>query len=62
MNKTNEIIEFGEIKDTEIYLEQVKKNIHKKSFSDQIAFKKEIKKRHDKKQISNAPGQGGRSD
>ncbi|MCY8513531.1 hypothetical protein [Bacillus atrophaeus] len=51
MNKTNEIIEFGEIKDTEIYLEQVKKNIHKKSFSDQIAFKKEIKKRHDKKQI-----------
>ncbi|OWP58532.1 hypothetical protein ETZ92_019300 [Bacillus velezensis] len=44
-------IEFGEIKDTEIYLQKVKKNIHKKSFSDQIAFKKEIKKRHDKKQI-----------
>ncbi|MCZ4246650.1 hypothetical protein O2313_03745 [Bacillus amyloliquefaciens] len=47
MNET----EFGEIKNTEIYLEQIKKNIHKKSFSDQNAFKKEIKKRHDKKQI-----------
>ncbi|ASZ59921.1 hypothetical protein GII76_01100 [Bacillus subtilis] len=51
MNETNQIIEFGEIKDAEIYLQRVEKDIHKKSFSDQIAFKEEIKKRHDKKQI-----------
>ncbi|MBT2169674.1 MULTISPECIES: hypothetical protein [Bacillus] len=51
MNETNQIIKFGEIKDAEIYLQRVEKDIHKKSFSDQIAFKEEIKKRHDKKQI-----------
>ncbi|MGG1203206.1 hypothetical protein ABE208_21555 [Bacillus inaquosorum] len=51
MNETNQIIEFDEIKDAEIYLQRVEKDIHKKSFSDQIAFKEEIKKRHDKKQI-----------
>ncbi|MGG1189086.1 hypothetical protein ABE189_19040 [Bacillus subtilis] len=51
MSETKEIIEFGDIKDAEIYLLRVEKDIHKKSFSDQIAFKEEIKKRHDKKQI-----------
>ncbi|PSA91500.1 hypothetical protein C6370_18390 [Bacillus atrophaeus] len=51
MSETNEIIEFGKIKDAEIYLQRVEKNIHKKSFSDQIAFREEIKKRHDRKQI-----------
>ncbi|MEC1530459.1 hypothetical protein [Bacillus haynesii] len=51
MSESNEKIEFGKIKDTEMYLQQVEKNIHKKSFSDQIAFKEEIKKRHDRKQI-----------
>ncbi|AEP84959.1 hypothetical protein [Bacillus spizizenii] len=51
MSETKEIIEFGDIKDAEIYLQRVEKDIHKKSFSDQIAFREEIKKRHDKKQI-----------
>ncbi|MEK4388175.1 hypothetical protein MHI19_01125 [Bacillus sp. FSL M7-1004] len=51
MSKTNEIIEFGDIKDAEIYLQRVEKDIHKKSFSDQKSFREEIKKRHDKKQI-----------
>ncbi|MCY9097423.1 hypothetical protein MOE96_21485 [Bacillus inaquosorum] len=51
MSETKEIIVFGDIKDAEIYLQHVKKNVHKKSFSDQIAFREEIKKRHDKKQI-----------
>lgn len=51
MNETNEVNEFGKIKNVEVYLQRVKRNIHKKSISDQITFKKEIKNRHDKKQI-----------
>lgn len=51
MSKSREINEFGEIKSVLAYLEQVKKGIHNKSLSEQIEFKKEIKKRHDKKQI-----------
>ncbi|MCY7895117.1 hypothetical protein MOB09_19385 [Bacillus vallismortis] len=42
---------FGEIKSVLVYLEQIKKDIHTKSLSEQIEFKKEIKERHDKKQI-----------
>ncbi|MEC1261436.1 hypothetical protein P9D34_13440 [Bacillus swezeyi] len=51
MNDSNEKIEFGEIKSVLGYLEQVKEDVHKKSLSEQIAFKEEIKKHHDKKQI-----------
>ncbi|MEC2238599.1 hypothetical protein P9G72_05355 [Bacillus velezensis] len=51
MSEVSEENQFGKTKNVEIYLTGIKKNIHKKSLSDQIAFKKEIKRRHDKKQI-----------
>ncbi|QAW48441.1 hypothetical protein ETK69_01135 [Bacillus velezensis] len=51
MNETNELIEFGEIKDVLNYLEEVKEDLHDKSLSEQIAFKKEIEERHDRNQI-----------
>ncbi|CAF1787134.1 hypothetical protein NYE22_04515 [Bacillus sp. FSL K6-1560] len=51
MSKSKEINEFGEIKSVLVYLEEVKKGVHNKSLSEQIEFKEEIKKRHDKKQI-----------
>ncbi|WP_282627653.1 hypothetical protein [Bacillus subtilis] len=51
MNETSEIKEFGDIKSVLEYLEQVNKDLHKKSFSEQIEFKQEIKKRHNKSQI-----------
>lgn len=51
MNETSEIKEFGDIKNVLEYLEQVNKDLHKKSFSEQIEFKQEIKKRHNKSQI-----------
>ncbi|MCY8579354.1 hypothetical protein MOE23_03830 [Bacillus haynesii] len=51
MRDSNEKIEFGKIKTIEIYLQRFQKNLHKKSLADQIAFKDEIKKRHDKKEI-----------
>ncbi|MCV0026916.1 hypothetical protein [Bacillus sp. XT-2] len=51
MSKSKEINEFGEIKSVLVYLEQIKKGIHKKTLSEQIEFKDKIKKCHDKKQI-----------
>ncbi len=51
MSECIEDNKFLNIKNVETYLTGIKKNIHKKSLSDQIAFKKEIKRRHDKKQI-----------
>ncbi|KXZ16397.1 hypothetical protein P4T89_19300 [Bacillus nakamurai] len=51
MEETNQIKEFGEIKDVLNYLEEVKDDLHDKSLSEQIEFRYEIKKRHDKEQI-----------
>nr|CAF1785404.1 hypothetical protein NRS6116_04157 [Bacillus subtilis] len=51
MSETNRENEFGEIKSVLVYLEQIKKDIHTKSLSEQDDFKKEIKGRHDRKQI-----------
>ncbi|MGG1362670.1 hypothetical protein ABE287_13640 [Bacillus velezensis] len=51
MNETNGIKEFGEINSVLGYLGKVKQDLHNKSFSEQIEFKEEIKKRHDKSQI-----------
>ncbi|MEC3796982.1 hypothetical protein ABEY46_19480 [Bacillus velezensis] len=51
MSESKEINEFGEIRSVLVYLEQVKKGVQNKSFFEQIEFKEEIKKRHDKKQI-----------
>lgn len=51
MDETNEIKKFGDIKSVLVYLEQVKNGLQNKSFSEQIEFKEEIKKLHDKRQI-----------
>ncbi|WEZ00659.1 hypothetical protein P5634_01010 [Bacillus subtilis] len=51
MSETNRENEFGKIKSVLEYLQQIKKDIHTKSLSEQDDFKKEIIERHDRKQI-----------
>ncbi|MFN2747754.1 MULTISPECIES: hypothetical protein [Bacillus] len=51
MSDSIEKIEYGKIINIEIYLQRFQENLHKKSLADQIAFKDEIKKHHDKKEI-----------